>query len=544
MSFMHKYSIRKTIQITAFVVFLLLLANTIIVYVNVEKHKSDFYDLKEEVLPHTFGFIELKINIIQIQQWLTDVSATRAEEGYDDGFAEAEKYYLKSMDIVREKIIAHEKYNEPDMVESLEILKSDLVEYYKIGVKMAETYVKDGHIAGNEHMSILDPFAEKLQVRIEEIVEEHKNEVKDLTEFTYHELTTLEYIILIGNLLIFLIVGGVFVYIFTVFGGIATIKEMFERYSHLDFTTSLKVDGKNEISDISKDLNEFIETLKGFLSNTLQTNENIITNSKELSKLILDISSSSEDQLLILRNQDREIERITFSMDSQSLSIADSLKETKDTGEKLRNIAIEISKINSDIKHNAENQEGLSDELAHLNKDVASVLSVLEKIKEIADQTNLLALNAAIEASRAGKFGRGFTVVAEEIQKLAEDTNMIIISVDRELKKFTETIKVVSQKINLNAKEFKETSEIIYHLNNEIDEANNNMMNVVSNSERNYILIGNVREQSKNLSEESKQISKLSVSNGENISCVSDFAEDLGSKLKNLDCELHKFKLS
>lgn len=90
-----------------------------------------------------------------------------------------------------------------------------------------------------------------------------------------------------------------------------------------------------------------------------------------------------------------------------------------------------LARMKSTMQQITEASTAINTRLAVLSEKAGNIGNVVTTITKVADQTNLLSLNAAIEAEKAGDYGRGFSVVAMEIRRLADQTAVATSDIDQ-----------------------------------------------------------------------------------------------------------------
>lgn len=121
---------------------------------------------------------------------------------------------------------------------------------------------------------------------------------------------------------------------------------------------------------------------------------------------------------------------------------------TANLSESLNQISGGISDVNSGVLDLANMNTNLLKETTEATNNAKNTNSIVGLIQDISSQTNLLGLNASIEAARAGEYGRGFSVVAEEIRKLSVTSKESIDQIDSIMKKISDSVAVIDKNIN------------------------------------------------------------------------------------------------
>ena len=482
----------------------------------------------------------LQLNIIQVQQWLTDISATRGLDGLDDGFEQAQHH----ADDFYTEIEALSKLD-PEREATYKKLKQAFDHYYEQGNIMARAYVDQGPIGGNALMDKFDQAASTLYSELEPIIAEVDEQTRLKEEYLQEQAGLSRNMVLTFSIIFALILAAMmFGVIQFLLKPLNNTLEMFHGLARGDgdLTKRLPEKAIAELCELAECTNAFVAKVQQQIKQVGQTVDHLSTTSDQLK------ASTASTQQVMSRHQ-AETDQVATAINEMSATInevannavmaADSATQADDQSHNGQTVVQQTIAV---IKNLADEIEQAAAVINSVETHTGTISQVSNVISDIAEQTNLLALNAAIEAARAGEQGRGFAVVADEVRALAKRTQDSTTEIQATIEQLQSSAKQAvvvmensQQKANTSVEQAHAAGDALQVITTEVSNISDMNTQIANASEEQGAVSEEINRSVVNI----RQVSDQTV---DEMASLTEAGENLLGVVKELKTQLAKFK--
>jgi methyl-accepting chemotaxis protein len=499
-------------------------------------------DLEAHITPFGTLVKQIELDVVQVQQFLSDYSATRGQDGLDDGIKEAREYAEKlERDLASARTHA-DALGRPDLLLRLREVEEAFPAYFDMGQIMAHAYAEKGTGAGNALMPKFDEQSDALQEKVKKLLASREAMISAASAGVRNAIGALQKANARADLfvmsstvlltLLALVCGAALV--LGVVRPIVALARLMENLAGDRGASDIPfVSRRDEIGQMARATNVFKEAIEArenlrrdqeaaaermrserrrermeladhfaervaaVVDGLGRSADRIGSNARGLESIAGAVAGRSEETTRAMLRADQNIQIVATAAAHLSTAIAE-VEETMRRAGQVSKAATDQARRTNDI-------------VVELSQATQRIGEIVGLINSVAAQTNLLALNATIEAARAGEAGRGFAVVAQEVKALAAQTSQATEDIAGQIDAVQSVTGTAVSEVNGITEAVAEIGAILDGVSQALDEQTSSTHEIARSIEATTRETGGMAENVRAVDEDARQSSTAAV---------------------------------
>jgi len=279
--------------------------------------------------------------------------------------------------------------------------------------------------------------------------------------------------------------------------------------------------------------------------------------SHQVAVAIMDVSVGADKQLNSVNETSAVVQQMSAGIQQMSENAKIAVQTTEKTALSAAGGSQAINKTIEQMINIERTVTGSADVVMNLGDRSREIGQIVDTISGIAAQTNLLALNAAIEAARAGEQGRGFAVVADEVRKLAEQSQeaskqiaLLINEIQQDtqnaviaMNEGTHQVKLGTEVAETAGQAFIEITTLVNQVASQVGEISEEIQQMALGSQRIVSSVADIYETSRDISGQTQTVSAATEEQSASVEEIATSSQVLASMADELHQSLKKFKI-
>lgn len=325
------------------------------------------------------------------------------------------------------------------------------------------------------------------------------------------------------------------------------ISKVVERMNYVvkqsDLTREVDINSSDEIGELSQYFNKMIQFMNSIVAQVQKSGIQVTASSTQIAASARQLEATVSEQAA----STNEVVATTKEISATSQDLVKTMNDVNSLALETATLAekgrIELSDMEKSIGQLNSASSSVVSKLSLIREKANNIDNVITTINKVADQTDLLSLNAAIEAEKAGEYGLGFSVVAREIRRLADQTAVSTLDIEHMVKEMQSAVSSGVMEMDKFTEEVKQAVENIGTLSHQLEQIIDRVQSVTVRFESVNEGMQSQSQGALQISESMVQLNEAIHQTSESLREFNSVTEQLNNAARGLQNEISQFKV-